>query len=108
MPRMRISAIALLGLVCTPCVQAEIMRCESSLVDVGDSAGYVLEKCGEPESKTTVNAPVWARDVNGNLYQAGTTQAEIWRYTFGSGKFPALVKIEDGVVREIKFEKERS
>lgn len=101
------SVIGVAWLASTPSVRAEVLRCGSVLIGQGDSAGYVLEKCGEPDSRTTLSTPVWTRDLNGNEYQAGTTQSEIWRYIRGVGKFPALVKISGGVVREIKFEKQR-
>ena len=86
---------------------ADILRCGSSLIEVGDTVGHVLQKCGTPASKTIVEEPVWSRGVNGNVYQTGTTKAELWRYTFGPNKFPAVVRITEGVVESIEFEKTR-
>jgi hypothetical protein len=86
---------------------ADTLRCGSALVTEGDSSGHVLEKCGQPTSKTTVDEPIWSLGANGNTYQSGTTQSELWRYSFGPAKFPAVVKITAGVVKSITFEKSR-
>jgi hypothetical protein len=75
------------------------------LIEQGDSAARVIEKCGEPTSKTSGDEPVWSRDQNGNIYQSGSTQWELWRYNFGPGRFPALLKIAGGFVQSITFEK---
>jgi hypothetical protein len=84
---------------------ADILRCGSVLIQQGDAAVRVLEKCGQPTSKMTVNEPVWARGANGAMYQAGNAQAEIWRYNLGPTKFPAILRIVDGAVESITFEK---
>ena len=83
----------------------ETLTCGTVLIQPGDSADYALEKCGEPISRTPVNEPVWARDSSGNLYQAGSTQSELWRYKLGEGQFPAILRITNGVVAAIRFEK---
>ena len=83
----------------------ETLTCGTVLIQPGDSADYALEKCGEPISRTQVNEPVWARDSNGNLYQAGSTQSELWRYKLGEGQFPAILRITNGIVASIRFEK---
>jgi hypothetical protein len=49
----------------TQSASADILRCGSVLIETGDSARRVLEKCGQPSSKTTVNEPVWTHGANG-------------------------------------------
>jgi hypothetical protein len=107
---MRLISVLSLALVCCAQVQparADILRCGSALIEPGDSAAHTLEKCGEPTSKSTIDEPVWSRGVNGNVYQSGNARSEIWRYNFGPGKFPALLRIRDGIVESITFEKNR-
>jgi hypothetical protein len=87
--------------------RADFLRCGSALIEPGDSAAHTLEKCGEPTSRSTTDEPVWARGVHGNVYQSGSTRSEIWRYDFGPGKFPAMLRITDGIVESITFEKDR-
>jgi hypothetical protein len=107
---MRLVAAMSLAFACYAQVQsarADFLRCGSALIEPGDSAAHTLEKCGEPTSKTTIDEPVWARGVNGNVYQSGNARAEIWRYNFGPGKFPAVLRISEGIVESITFEKNR-
>jgi hypothetical protein len=87
--------------------RADFLRCGSALIEPGDSAAYTLEKCGEPTSSTTVDQPVWARGVNGYVYHSGNARSDIWRYNFGPGKFPAVLRISDGTVESITFEHHR-
>ncbi len=107
--RLVFALVLLSGLCCTPIEPAraepEVLTCGTVLIQPGDSADYALEKCGEPLSRTQVNEPVWAQDTNGNLYQAGTTQSELWRYKLGEGQFPAILRITNGIVAAIRFEK---
>jgi hypothetical protein len=84
---------------------ADILRCGPDLIEQGDSAARVIEKCGEPTSKAFVDEPIWSQAPNGTIYQSGTSQSELWRYNFGPNKFPAVLKISGGVVTAITFEK---
>jgi len=84
---------------------ADSLRCGSSLIKEGDTAGYVMEKCGEPGSKQTFSEPVYARRENGTSYEIGTTTKDVWRYRRSSGQFPAVLTFEKGVLRKLEFEK---
>ena len=84
---------------------AETLRCGSSLIQEGATAGAVLEKCGEPGAKETFTEPVFVRRVDGTTYQSGTTSREVWRYKRGSGQFPAVLTFEMGVLKKLEFEK---
>jgi hypothetical protein len=84
---------------------ADTLRCGSSLIETGDSSFRVVDKCGEPASKTTLDEPIFSQDAHGRTYQSGSVRSELWRYNFGSQKFPATVKITNGTVRSITFEK---
>ena len=87
---------------------AETLRCGSVLIQEGAQASYVLAKCGAPTSKKTITEPVYARALNGNIYETGgVTQTQIWRYYRGPGQFPAILKFADGLVQSIEFEKQR-
>jgi hypothetical protein len=84
---------------------ADTLRCGPYLIEQGDAAARVIEKCGEPTSKATLDEPIWSQNPNGTVYQSGTTQSELWRYNFGPNRFPAVLKITGGVVQSITFEK---
>jgi hypothetical protein len=84
---------------------AETLRCGSSLIQEGDTQGYVQDKCGEPDSKQTYTEPVYARRENGTSYEVGTTSKDVWRYKRGSGSFPAVLTFEKGLLKKLEFEK---
>jgi len=101
---------SVLTLVCAYCAfiqaaHAETLRCGSALIEAGDSVFRVVDKCGEPASKTSVDEPIYSQDANGRSYQSGSVRSELWRYNFGPQKFPATLKITNGTVRSITFEK---
>jgi len=100
---MRFLSILAVTLMIQPAL-ADTLRCGSVLIEVGSDASYVLAKCGEPTSKTTIVEPIWARGVYGGTYQVGTSETQIWRYDRGPRQFPAVMKIADGVVQSLEFE----
>jgi Protein of unknown function (DUF2845) len=97
--------LALIAAAITGPAAADPLRCGSVLVDVGAQASYVLAKCGEPTTKTTIAEAVQARNAGGHVSQTGATQTQVWRYNRGSTQLPAVVTIADGVVQSIEFEK---
>ena len=101
---MRLLFILAVTLMIQPAL-ADTLRCGSVLIEVGADASYVLAKCGEPTSKTIIAEPIWAGGVYGGAHQVGTSQTQIWRYDRGPRQFPAVMKIADGVVQSIEFEK---
>jgi hypothetical protein len=99
-----------LALACVACTlmqpaHADVLRCGPDLIEQGDNAARVIEKCGEPTSKSTFEEPIWSLGPNGTVYQSGSTQSELWRYNFGPNRFPAVLKVTNGVVQSITFEK---
>ncbi len=88
-----------------PAAQADTLRCGSKLIQQGDTAGKVLERCGEPTNKQVITEPVRAATALGGTMQTGTYTYEIWRYARGNGKFPALLRIEGGVVKRLEYER---
>ena len=99
-----IGAIVIAAAAASP-ASAETLRCGSSLIKEGDTAGYVAEKCGEPESKQTYTEPVRAVRPNGTSFEVGTTSKDVWRYKRGQGSFPAILTFEKGVLTKLEFEK---
>jgi hypothetical protein len=86
---------------------ADTLRCGSVLIEPGDDALYVLEKCGEPSSLVTITQPALVSGVNGSLYQIGITQSR-WLIAREPGQFRAVLTIgADGRVEDIAFERRR-
>ncbi|TLZ27727.1 MAG: DUF2845 domain-containing protein [Gammaproteobacteria bacterium] len=49
--------------------------------------------------------PAGSGHATGGAHQVGTSETQIWRYDRGPRQFPAVMKIADGVVQSIEFEK---
>ena len=82
---------------------ADTFRCGTILIQPGDDARFVLEKCGEPTLGPSSEAPGFAG--NAIAYWNGVTRAARWRYHRGSGQFPVVLVIgDDGRVLAIEFE----
>jgi hypothetical protein len=95
-------AIVLLLVSATRPAAAETLRCGSVLIQEGAEASYVLAKCGDPTSKQIIREPVYSAEG----YATGEiAETQIWRYNRGPGQFPAILKIANGVVQSIDFEK---
>src|SRR5262245_28366145 len=89
-----LTVITFAGLLAAP-AHADTLRCGSKLVSTGDSSAEVREKCGSPDSKQTIEEPVNARGVNGQVYQVGTTKHDVWRYRREQGSFPAILTFDE-------------
>ena len=101
---MRVALLVALT-VLAPAAFAETLRCGSSLVSEGATQGFVVDKCGAPDSKQTYTEPVYARRPNGTSFENGTVSRDVWRYKRGGRSFPAILTFEGGVLRKIEFEK---
>lgn len=99
-----IGLLALAAGVAQP-ARADTLRCGNSLIAEGIMMSEVMQKCGEPDSRTQVSEPIRARYPNGNSYVVGTTTQEIWHYQRRSGQFPADLTFEGGVLKRIEFQK---
>ena len=101
-------ALACAGLAPVQATLAETLRCGLVLIQAGDDARYVLEKCGEPTARTAINLPESAHSVFANVYYTGVTRSDRWLYHRDFGQFAAVVVIgDDGRVADIEFERFR-
>ena len=103
---MHMRSMITLALVCTgvaplTATLAETLRCGSVLIQPGDDARYVLEKCGEPMSRIAI--------LGGNVYPTGVTRSDRWLYQRSPGQFQVVLAIgDDGRVSAIDFERVRN
>jgi Protein of unknown function (DUF2845) len=80
---------------------ANTLRCGAALIEPGDDAAYVLEKCGEPNQPPT-------RGNRADFDPYAIWHADRWRYYRGPGEFPVVLVIgADGRVESIRYEKHR-
>ena len=82
------------------------LRCDNSLVNIGDYKYDVYEKCGPPQSIDTHTEIVAnrfyfpRRTIDTEQYKE--VQVEIWIYNFGSLRFKHYLRFENSVLVEIK------
>lgn len=77
------------------------IRCGSSLVTREASVEELVQKCGEPDSKTVTEEDVRAANAGGGSHKVGTTMKEVWTYDRGSRAFDMVVTIVDGKIKSI-------
>lgn len=109
MPRPLIAMLLLLlcGGMFPTIAAAEGMRCDSKLVDEGDTMDEVRALCGEPTSvsrRDILRRPAFYR--NGRHYAYGSDLVEIpveyWTYNFGPNRLMRRIRFVDGLVEEIE------
>lgn len=99
----RWTLIALIALATAPASRADTLRCGSKLIEVGDTKGEVLAKCGEPDFVEDIEEPVRARNRNGGTYVVGSSSKTIWTYRRAPGEFPAVLTFDGSTLKSIEF-----
>jgi hypothetical protein len=86
--------------------QAESLRCNNDIVDLGDTKIDVYRMCGEPSFKDTIceKIPYKLKQNDGNYSLTERCQnIEIWTYNPGKGQFWTNLYFEEGKLREMKY-----
>lgn len=88
-------------------LQADDLRCGDRLISEGDQAALVRERCGAPTEtrveRKLVPAVIW-RDGRRIQLSGGDREVlvEFWTYNLGPNRLMRQIKMEEGVVVEIK------
>ncbi len=83
--------------------QPDAFWCGTRLIRERMRASDILDRCGPPDSKEIVEEPVFAWRPGGGRVQTGVMITEYWTYDRGSGRFPALLTIREGVAEQIEL-----
>ena len=99
-----ISLSALLaGFMLAGSAAAETFRCGSWIASPEMTVEELLDKCGEPTTKTVDQVDVYGPNANGaGNSKRGTVTVEKWTYDRGSGSADMLVTIEDGKIKSME------
>jgi hypothetical protein len=79
------------------------LSCRGGIVSIGDTAGEVLSKCGQPayttqrEEKRVEGGPKSSRDLT-----ITTTTVDDWIFNFGPNEFQYRLLLENGRVARIE------
>jgi hypothetical protein len=87
------------GLLIAAPAWAETFRCGQWIASPDMSVEELLEKCGEPTTKTIEVVDTYARTAAGGRIKTGTSTIETWTYDRGSQSFPMVVTILDGKIK---------
>jgi len=97
----RVAAVALLAIA----APAHALICGSHVISRGDVAAKLLEFCGEPvdvQSRRIERTPI---DGHGNVYRGFTEEVvvEEWTYNFGPYQLMVKIRLDNGIVADIKY-----
>lgn len=98
-----ILAAALLGLgAMAGSARAETFRCGQWIASPEMSVEELLEKCGEPTTRSVEVVDTYARTAAGGRIKTGTSTVETWTYDRGTQSFAMVVTIVDGSIKSME------
>lgn len=97
-----VTCAALAVFLLAPAARAESFRCGQWIASPDMSVQELLEKCGEPTTRTVETVDVFGRSAQGGRIKTGTSTVERLTYDRGSQSFTMIVTIVDGVIRGIE------
>jgi hypothetical protein len=84
----------------------ENFRCGKWIASSGMTLPELLEKCGEPATRTSSTEDVMVRNKNtGLMTRIGDTLVEVWTYDRGTTAPAMVVTIVDGKIKSIDRKK---
>jgi hypothetical protein len=84
---------------------AHALRCGTRLISPGDHASKVLQFCGEPDAVQSRRAQRSFVADFGHVFLPGVAEEvviEEWTYNLGSNRLMRLVRLENGIVADIR------
>ncbi len=86
----------------SPVAGSDSFRCGQWIASPDMSVQELLEKCGEPTSRTVETTDVHGRSAQGGRIKTGTSTVEKLTYDRGSQSFTMIVTIVDGEIKGIE------
>ena len=81
---------------------AETFRCGQWIASRDMSVAELLEKCGEPTSKSVRYEDIYAKAAAGGTNRIGVSTIATWTYDRGSQSFAMVVTIVDGKIKSME------
>ncbi|MCH8307674.1 MAG: DUF2845 domain-containing protein [Proteobacteria bacterium] len=104
----RLTILALMLCYCGAADAYGSLRCQGKIIDPGVTMAQILAMCGSPKTRIIEEIPVRARVASGFSRFIGYTTTEQWVYDRGWGRFPAVLKFQDGKLQRIDYLSYRS
>ena len=81
---------------------AETFRCGQWIASKDMTVEELLEKCGEPTTKSVRYEDNYAKSAGGGTHRIGTSTIETWTYDRGSQAVAMVVTIVDGKIKSME------
>ena len=106
MPKAVLAACASLAMILlAPAAGSESFRCGQWIATPDMAVEELLEKCGEPTSRTVETIDVYGHSAQGGRLKTGTSTVERLTYDRGSQSFTMIVTIVDGKIQSMERER---
>lgn len=97
-----VTSAALAVVLLAPVAHSESFRCGQWIASPDMAVQELLEKCGEPTSRTVETVEVYGHSAQGGRIKTGTSTVERLTYDRGSQSFTMIVTIVDGEIKGIE------
>ncbi len=100
-----VASATLIVLGLTSAFNAYAMRCGTRLIARGDHISKLLRYCGEPDFAQSRSAQRTYHNHFGQVLFTGLHEEiriDEWTYNFGPSKLMRVIRMENGIVREIR------
>jgi len=104
----RLTVLALMLCYCGTADAYGSLRCKGKIIDTGITMAKVLALCGPPKARIIEQAPVRSRTATGFSRFIGVSYTELWEYDRGWGKFPAVLRFQDEILKRVEYRRYRS
>jgi hypothetical protein len=91
-----------LGALAVSTAKAESFRCGQWIASPEMSVEELLEKCGEPTSRTVETVDVYGHSASGGRIKTGTSTVEKLTYDRGSQASDMVVTVVDGKIKSME------
>jgi hypothetical protein len=99
----RTALMMLAGLLIAGPATAETFRCGQWIASADMTVEELVQKCGEPASKTVEVVDVYGPGASGKgKIKRGTVSTEKWTYDRGNQSFAMVVTIVDGEIQSME------
>jgi hypothetical protein len=91
-----------LAALSAPAAWAETFRCGQWIASPEMSVEELIEKCGEPSSRSAESVDVYGHSANGGRIKTGTSVVETLTFDRGNQAAAMVVTVVDGKIRSME------
>lgn len=97
------ASIVVAGFTYVHATETGTMMCQGAIVSIGDTAGEVISKCGQPATSSKREEKRVVEDARrGRVREIKTVSIDDWIFNFGPNQFQYRLLLENGTVARIE------